>query len=905
MDHAVVAVDLETTGFDPEVDRIIEIGAVRLEPTADGGLEAGERFATFVDPGRPLPPAIGRLTGIADAHLAGAPQPSEAVSAFAAFAKDAWLAGHNVAFDVAFLERQGLAPGAVCLDTVELASILYPGAPSYALQSLAADTAIDAGSAHRALDDALTCGALLGVLLDRARGLDPLILEEATAHAAFLGPASAAFFASALRTAVRGSWEAASPLAAGLSANGTAAPGSALVSPERPGAPPPDVPAAFAPDGALASAFPGYEPRAEQVELALAVESTMAQGGVLLAEAGTGIGKSIAYLVPAIARAARRERVVVSTHTLPLQDQLVLRDLPALQDALGTSVAVAVQKGRSNYLCPRRWQMMRGSAATREEARLILKTLVWRTTTESGDRAELNLFGSEGTLWSRICADDEGCDSRRCARTPGGCYLERARAAAGKAGIVVVNHALLLQNARGRAGLLPDAEHVVVDEAHRLEDVAADAFGLSLDQARLRRDIERVAHSPLVIDSLKDPDLAETAAHMRNECAGALERTAETFGTLGDLVPRAGMEDRLRVTAGLRASDELWLPVELAAERLGDSLAEVIAAGERLAARAADEDRAADLVSGAAELSRAKSGLARAVHQPRPGDIVWLALGHAGVALRVAPSHVGAALRRGLVEPHRSIVFTSATLAVARSLAFTLERFGIADVAATLRVGSPFDYARQAALVVPTDISYPHEESFAAEVASIVEETGRALQGRTMVLFTAHSAMRDVAARLSGLEEAGIAVLTQGVDGSRRSLLRRFASGRAVLLGTQSFWEGVDLPGDVLRCVVIAKLPFAVPDDPLVEGRAERYEDPFREFHLPQAVLRLRQGFGRLIRTRSDRGAVVLLDRRVLTREYGPAFLLSLPPARLQRVESGAVAGALASWCAQPDDGPR
>ncbi len=899
----MVAVDLETTGFDPEVDRIIEIGAVRLEPTADGGLEAGERFATFVDPGTPLPAAIGRLTGIADAHLAGAPGPSEAVSAFAAFAKDAWLAGHNVAFDVAFLERQGLAPGAVCLDTAELASILYPGAPSYALQSLAADAALDAGSAHRALDDALTCGALLGVLLDRARGLDPLILEEAAAHAALLGPPSAAFFISALRTAVRGSWAAATPPAAGLSANRTAAPpGYGSPSPGRPGAPALDVPAAFARDGPLASGFPGYEPRAEQVELALAVESAMAQGGALVAEAGTGIGKSIAYLVPAIARAARTERVIVSTHTLPLQDQLVLRDLPALQEALGTGVSVAVQKGRSNYLCPRRWQILRGSVATRDEARLLLKTLVWRTTTESGDRAELNFFGSEAPLWSRICADDEGCDSRRCARTPGGCYLERARAAAAKAGIVVVNHALLLQNARGRAGLLPDAEHVVVDEAHRLEDVAADAFGLSLDQARLRRDIERVAHSPLVIDSLKDPGLAEAAARVRDECARALERTAETFGTLGDLVPRAGMDDRLRVTAGLRASDELWLPVELAAERLGDSLAAVIAACERLAARAADEDRAADLVSGAAELARARAGLGRGIHQPRPGDIVWLALGHAGVARRVAPSHVGAALRRGLVEPHRSVVFTSATLAVARSLAFTLERFGIADIAATLRVGSPFDYASQAALVVPTDISYPHEESFASEVAGIVEETGRALEGRTMVLFTAHSAMRDVAARLSGLEEAGIAVLTQGVDGSRRALLRRFASGRAVLLGTQSFWEGVDLPGDVLRCVVIAKLPFAVPDDPLVEGRAERYEDPFREFHLPHAVLRLRQGFGRLIRTRSDRGAVVLLDRRVLTREYGPAFLLSLPPARLQRVEAGAVAGAVASWCARSQD---
>ena len=885
----MVAVDLETTGFDPDTDRIIEIGAVRLQPTADGGLEAGERFATFVDPGAPLSGTIGRLTGITDAELSGAPSPAEAVSGFAAFAQDAWIAGHNIAFDLGFLEREGFPPGSPRLDTAELASILIPGAPSYALQSLAADAGLDAGSAHRALDDALTCGALLAALLSRARGLDPLVLEEAIAHAAMLGEPSAEFFAIALRHAVRTSWTAAAPIAR------SAAPRTRGPARDTPA---PDITDAFAADGPLASGFPGYETRPEQVELALAVEATMAEGGALVAEAGTGIGKSIAYLVPAIGRASRGERVIVSTHTLPLQDQLVLRDVPALQDALATDVAVAVQKGRANYLCPRRWQILRGAAADRDEARLLLKTLVWRTTTESGDRAELNLFGAEAALWSRICADDEGCDSRRCTRTPGGCYLERARAAAAQAGIVVTNHALLLQSVRTRGGLLPEAEHLIVDEAHRLEDVAADAFGFSIDQLRLRRHVDRVSHSPLVIEALKDPERAELAARVREECGRALERASEMFGALGDLLPRTAMDDRLRITAGTRASDELWLPVELAAERLGDSLAEIVTTCERLVARTADEDLAAEIASGAADLSRARQGVSRGVHQPRQGDIVWLALGEAGISLRVAPSHVGAALRRGVVEPRRSVVFTSATLAVARSLAFTVERFGIADIAATLRVGSPFDYASQAALVVPTDMPYPHEEPFAADVASVVAQTGRALDGRTLVLFTAHSAMRDVAARLSGLDDAGIAVLTQGVDGSRRALLARFAAGRAVLLGTQSFWEGVDLPGDVLRCVVIVKLPFAVPDDPLVEGRAERYEDPFREFHLPQAVLRLRQGFGRLIRTRSDRGAVVLLDRRVLTREYGPAFLLSLPPARLQRVEADGVAGAVASWCA-------
>jgi DNA polymerase-3 subunit epsilon/ATP-dependent DNA helicase DinG len=242
-------------------------------------------------------------------------------------------------------------------------------------------------------------------------------------------------------------------------------------------------------------------------------------------------------------------------------------------------------------------------------------------------------------------------------------------------------------------------------------------------------------------------------------------------------------------------------------------------------------------------------------------------------------------------------VFTSATLAVAGSFGFALERFGLTDIGDARAFGSPFRYDEQAILVVPDDGALPSEPGFAEETAQTITEIGRALDGRTLALFTAHGSMRDVAARLGQLEESGIAVLTQGIDGSRRALLERFAAGRAVLLGTQSFWEGVDLPGDLLRCVVIARLPFAVPDDPLVQGRAERYEDPFAEFQVPQAALRLRQGFGRLIRTRTDRGAVVLLDRRAIMREYGARMLASLPDARLHRVSRDDVAATVAAFC--------
>jgi DNA polymerase-3 subunit epsilon/ATP-dependent DNA helicase DinG len=632
-----------------------------------------------------------------------------------------------------------------------------------------------------------------------------------------------------------------------------------------------------------------------------AIERTFAEGGALVAEAGTGVGKSMAYAVPALASAAQGERVIISTHTLPLQDQLVRKDLPALQAALGSDVAVAVLKGRSNYLCPRRWQILRGSVTTREEARVVCKTLVWRTATESGDRAELNLMRGEGELWSRISANDESCDQRRCKRTPGvNCYLQRAREAAADAGIVVVNHALLLQDARMHGALLPQAEHVVIDEAHRLEDVATDAFGLGLYEPRLRRDLQRVGHSVAVTSALRDPARAEPAERIRAEIERALERTTEVFDALSALlVPISGpAEERIRITAGLRASDDRWLPVELAGERLGDAILSIGVAVERVRNLGGDEDELAELEAAMGELAAAHRAITRGLHEPRSSDIVWLERDNDGaLELHVAQTHLGGVIRRTLVDTHRAVVFTSATLAVAGSFDFALDRFGIGDVAETLAVGSPFDHQRQALLALPVDIALPGEERFIAEAARLIEDVARALDGRTLVLFTSHATLRDAAAQLGALESDGLAVLTQGIDGSRRALLERFTQGRAVLLGTQSFWEGVDLPGDVLRCVVIARLPFSVPDDPLIQGRAERYDDPFVEFQLPQAALRLRQGFGRLIRTKTDYGAVVLLDRRVVTKDYGEVLLGSLPDARTEHLPLDGIAARVAAWC--------
>src|SRR2546423_4025709 len=383
-------------------------------------------------------------------------------------------------------------------------------------------------------------------------------------------------------------------------------------------------------------------------------------------------------------------------------------------------------------------------------------------------------MSGEGEVWSRVSANDESCDQRRCKRTPGGCYLQRAREDAAQAGIVIVNHALLLQDARMRGALLPSAENVVVDEAHRLEDVATDAFGLELSEPHLRRDLGRVARSLAVASALRDPARAEPAERIRAEVEQALERVDELFAALAGLLAPVGgpPEDRVRITAGVRASADRWLPVELAGERLADSLVGIGFAADRLAAFGGDEDELAELATGMGEIAGARLAITRGVHEPRTSDIVWVDRDADGaLAIHVAQTHLGGLLRRSLVNAHRAVVFTSATLAVAGSFDFAVDRFGVADVADTVAVGSPFDHRAQALLLLPTDIALPGEDRFVDDATRAIADVARMLEGRTLALFTSHASLRYVGSRLGALETAGLAVLVQGVIGSRCSHL--------------------------------------------------------------------------------------------------------------------------------------
>ena len=653
-----------------------------------------------------------------------------------------------------------------------------------------------------------------------------------------------------------------------------------------------ELEAILGPAGALARSLPGYEHRQDQLSMAHAVARALRERRYLVVEAGTGTGKTLAYLAPA---ALSGRKVVVSTATKTLQEQIWTRDLPLLAERAGLSIRAAYLKGRANYYCLARGAKFaeRPSFATREEAALWRRVEEWLRHTETGDRSEIDLPDQYGA-WREISASGETCLGKDCDRYEE-CFVNVARARAADADLVLVNHHLFfadlaMRTSRAGVEVLPPYEAVVFDEAHALEDVATEYFGLmvsSYRMAELARDAQR---------TLADrPDLQRLVA----ELAGELEKASERFfaGIAAQLRgtslrrpsarPAAPLEGAWRGAlplldgegATLRAALTPRMVAAVAAEkaRLGaalDDLRELFADGEgpvlaNLARRAGELRVELEAVTAMKEPSRVYFAEARG----------------RGVFLRAAPVDVAEELVERLYRRVDTVVFTSATLAAAGRLDYFRREVGLApefDVDEAVFPG-PFDYRKQAALVVPEGLADPADPAFFRGAGAAVRELVQITGGRAFVLSTS---IRGMNALRGELEDLPYPLLLQG-ERPKGKLLDAFRERPSVLFATQSFWEGVDVPGEALSLVVIDKLPFSPPSDPVVAARMRALEtggrDAFAELAVPSAALALKQGFGRLIRSRTDRGLVALLDRRVLTRGYGRAFLSTLPAAPLLR----------------------
>lgn len=965
-----MALDTETTGVGAESNDIIEIAAIKFRDD-----KVLDTWQSLVKPASQITYKVTQLTGITQKEVERAPLIHAVAPQLLRFVGDLPVVGQSIEFDLQSLANAGIRLHGPSYDTFELATLLMPEVGVYTLSSVAATLGIPHPDAHRAMADSEVTMRVFLALLKRIEDMELAALAEIGRATANSNWGLRGLFQEAERDKLRHSFDQpSSSIGAALMAKGARAEALELGMLRSPSLPPPlemsDEPmmvdgeaiaAELSPGGVLANATEGYEERPAQVLMAQAVAKALNEGRHLIVEAGTGTGKSMAYLLPAIDFAARNgQRVVVSTNTINLQEQLFHKDIPALQRALAGRYAqaggeqhgkerrrrrwqddddnlpfkAALVKGRSNYLCLRRWATFRKSGSlSRDEIKLLVKGLVWLPTTNTGDRAELLLLGGEYAAWERVCAQAEACDLSECpAITNGLCFLHRARGQAEGAHIVVVNHALLLADLATDNALLPPYDHLIIDEAHNLEDQATEQLGYKVDEVMISDHLKSISHKHparsgeeatyegLMADlkatakGIKDKTaiIEGNTSRLQERCAEATSLTRSLFDCLNGFFSTHAKEggqydNRLRLTDEVQhqpAWDEVisaWTPLSSRLIAIQEGLDALL---DALTNSGLDESLQAELKMTAETNRELRKHLGAIVSDGNSEEIYWLqtSIRDSALSLHAAPLNVGSILAEKLFAQKQTVVLSSATLSTNGNFSYIKERLGLTDFEPDeLLLESPFDYERAAMIYLPTDMPEPNQPGYQKALEQALLDLCGAADGRTLVLFTSNSALRlTYKAIQRKLEAQDIMVLGHNIDGNRRQLLDRFKKNpRSVLLGTTSFWEGVDVVGDALSVLAITKLPFSVPNDPVFAARCEQFSDPFIEYSVPQAVLKLKQGFGRLIRSKTDRGVVALLDRRLMTKGYGATFLNSLPPCKVERGPSANMGARTRAWLSE------
>jgi DNA polymerase-3 subunit epsilon/ATP-dependent DNA helicase DinG len=904
----LVAIDLETTGLDPKTDSIIEVGAVRM---LDGQIL--EEFTTFINPHRPIPDQVTFLTGIRYENVETAPTIEMALPQITKFVGGSPIIAHNVSFDMSFLrERYSILSNNQCIDTYDLASILLPNAPRYNLNSLSTQLGISLETAHRALADASASALLYWELWKKSLILPHSIIQEISKLASHIHWETRAIFEAVLReqqiifsdvdrhdVVFQPPFEKERSIQLDDSSTLTAGQ---------------DIVEYFGAEGKLSQTLPGFEYRTQQGEMATALMNAFSASQHLIIEAGTGTGKSLAYLIPAILWSiSNRERVVISTNTITLQDQLIKQDIPMLQNTIGLEFSASVMKGRSNYLCLRRLDTVRRRGPTSvAEISTLAKILVWLLDNQSGDRNEISLRGiAEQTLWQRLSAKDEDCTPQQCEIAMNArCPFYKARKRAETSNILIVNHALLIADAMSENQVLPPYDYAIIDEAHQLEEAITLGLQFEADRFMLLRRLADLGatHTGILGETLQMtynsiPEHSykklEAFAQIIREATGAMEihinalfsafsnALSETRNHSSDMNISLRIEEQDRTQTSFNHVRSIWNTLDEFFEVIGDSLFRLSRELSKL--DTSNSVNFVNLLSNIETASRYLADTRRKLHEfitaPNSNTVYWISAnqGMENPVLHTAPLHTGPMMEEVLWNKKKSVILTSATLKVQDSFDFLCERL-FAEQVETAEVGSPFNYRESTLIYLPDDIPDPgNRVGYQKSVERGIIQLAAELEGRVMALFTSYSQLRQTAQAITPrLALGNISVFDQSDGSSHESLLQGFkSSDRAVLLGTKSFWQGVDIPGDPLSALIIVRLPFAVPSDPIFSARSETYTDSFQKYALQDAILKFRQGFGRLIRNRTDRGVVTVFDSRITKRSYGSHFLSSLPECEI------------------------
>jgi ATP-dependent DNA helicase DinG len=937
-------IDFETTGDQP-ADEIIQVGLVLIENQA-----ILDRYTTFVKPSRAIPEFITQLTGITDEMVQDAPAIEEALMDLLPFLQDSIFVAHHAALDLGFLQKalsgSGYRPfsGRV-LDTIDLLRVLFPSLPSLQLSMAAASLGVQLTRAHQADADAEATAELLLRCLHRMDEL-PLIVHQRFA-AIFQHEISdlAWFFQESCR---RKELSAAlhdpnvrtfRQFALQVDDWGEEDEDEFII---------PDLPDSYndfyeCVKETLRQRSASFEERPAQNEMSVQVHSALEENRHLMIEAGTGTGKSLGYLIPSLFYGLREEeKVVVSTHTINLQEQLRTRDIPLLQEIMPVPFTAAVLKGRSHYLCLRKFESKLNThdfSSPKEDLVTASQMTVWLSETEHGEDEELQ-FGPKGSsFWHSVASDTDSCLNRACPWYKK-CFYHRARHLANKAQLVITNHSLLFTDIKAENRLLPSYKHLVIDEAHHFEEVASNHLGISifynsvangllwllrdsrnglLPQLRLRLQKEgdeqalqwggRIeAMYPLIVGIKEAWDAM--AEQMYDVAASGSDSSASEFGQLVLRLKPQELPGK-------------WPEIQLATENVLLQLTEFLRKLDLFLQECKEEADTygiqgllTDMTGSFNELCRYRDDLRFFIEMPDQNYVYWLEAGTYNKAkslmMTAVPIDVSQLLQDQVFSQKESIVMTSATLSVNKSFQYVCDQLGLhTDLKEgrlkTLQLDSHFNYRDQALVMIPRDFPSIRgaggEKEFTSALIRSLRDTAIQTNGRMLALFTSNRMLKQAHIALKDeLQTHGIQVLGQGVDSTSRSKLTRtfLNSEKAVLLGTSSFWEGVDIPGEALSCLAIVRLPFQPPNHPFIEAKCDflksQGHNPFMKFSVPQAVIRFKQGFGRLIRTSTDKGIVMIYDTRVIDTAYGKYFIYSLPGPKIELVTTQGMVPRIQEW---------